>query len=342
MAIIDAEPFGWMPDGREVRRVTIEGGGLTAKIINWGAVVQDLRLTGHADPLVLGFEDFRFYPVHSPHFGAMVGRFANRIAHGRFTIDGKAYQTDMNFLGKHTLHGGAGGIGRQLWTLQEAGPDFVTLTCRARDGEMGFPGNLDISCTYRVIPSGRLVMELSAVTDAPTLCNIAHHSYFNLDDGGRSDVLGHSVQIEAGTYLPVDRELIPTGDIASVEGTEFDFRTARPIRNADGALHIPYDLNYCLSNARGPLRRAATVRGARSAVEMEVWTTEPGLQFYDGVGVARDVPGLEGIIYGAHGGLCLEPQIWPDAPNWPNFPQALLTPDTPYAQMTEYRFRLAP
>ena len=342
MAIIDAEPFGWMPDGREVRRVTIEAGGLTAKIINWGAVIQDLRLAGHSDPLVLGFEDFRFYPVHSPHFGAMVGRFANRIAHGRFTVDGKTYQTDMNFLGKHTLHGGAGGIGRQLWTLQEAGPDFVALTYRARDGEMGFPGNLDISCTYRVMPSGRLIMELSAATDAPTLCNIAHHSYFNLDDGGRSDVLGHSVQIEAGTYLPVDGELIPTGDIASVEGTEFDFRTPRRIRNADGTLHIAYDLNYCLSDARGPLRRTATVRGARSAVEMEVWTTEPGLQFYDGVGVARDVPGLEGIIYGVHGGLCLEPQIWPDAPNWPNFPQALLTPDTPYAQTTEYRFRLAP
>ena len=342
MAMIDAEPFGWMPDGQEVRRVTIQGGGLTAKIINWGAVIQDLRLVGHTDPLVLGFEDFRFYPVHSPHFGAMVGRFANRIAHGRFTIDGKAYQADLNFLGKHTLHGGAGGIGRQLWTLKEAGPDFVTLTYRARDGEMGFPGNLDISCTYRAMPAGRLVIELSAATDAPTLCNLAHHSYFNLDDGGRSDVLGHSVQIEAGAYLPVDEELIPTGDIVPVEGTDFDFRNPRRIRNADGALHTPYDLNFCVSDARGPLRRVATVRGARSAVEMEVWTTEPGVQFYDGVGVARDVPGLEGISYGAHGGLCLEPQIWPDAPNRPNFPQAILRPDTPYAQMTEYRFKLAP
>ncbi len=175
---------------------------------------------------MLGFEDFRFYPVHSPHFGAMVGRFANRIAHGRFTIDGKAYQADLNFLGKHTLHGGAGGIGRQLWTLKEAGPDFVTLTYRARDGEMGFPGNLDISCTYRAMQAGRLMIELSAVTDAPTLCNLAHHSYFNLDDGGKSDVLGHLIQIEAGAYLPVDEELIPTGDIVPVEGTDFDFRNS--------------------------------------------------------------------------------------------------------------------
>jgi aldose 1-epimerase len=340
MAAMDAEPFGWMPDGQEVRRVTIQGGGLTANIINWGAVVQDLRLSGHAPPLVLGLEDFRFYPVHSPYFGAVVGRFANRIAGGKFTIDGKSYQADRNFIDKHTLHGGAAGFGRQLWTLKDAGSDFVTLTYRSRDGEMGFPGNLDVSCTYRLRDSGRFVIELSAETDAPTLCNIAAHSYYNLDDGGRTDMLDHLVQIDAETYLPVDGELIPTGDILPVAGTDHDFRTLRPIRNGEGTSYRPYDNNFCLADARGPLRRAATVRGARSGVEMEVWTTEPGVQFYDGENVARDVPGLEGITYGAYAGLCFEPQIWPDAPNQPHFPQALLRPDAPYSQTTEYRFQL--
>ncbi len=339
MATTDAEPFGWMPDGRKVDRVVIRGGGLTANVLTWGAVVQDLRLEGHPDPLVLGFEDFRFYPVHSPYFGAIAGRYANRIAGGRFSIDGKTYHTDKNFLGKHTLHGGAAGFGHQLWTLGDAGADFVTLTYRSPDGEMGFPGNLDVSCTYALKDDGHMVVELSAETDARTLCNLAAHSYYNLDDGGRSDVLGHELQIDADSYLPVDGECIPTGDIAPVEGTDFDFRILRQIRR-EGKPDTAYDHNFCLSDARGPLRRTVTLRGVKSGVEMQVWTTEPGVQFYDGKNVAREVPGLEGISYGPHAGLCLEPQIWPDAPNRPQFPQALLGPFEKYSQTTEYRFRL--
>jgi aldose 1-epimerase len=340
MPDIDAEPFGWMPDGRKVERVTIRGGGLTAKIINWGAVIQDLRLAGHADPLVLGFEDFRFYPVHSPYFGAIAGRYANRIAGGQFTIDGRTYHADKNFLGKHTLHGGAGGMGGQLWTLADSGDDFATLTYRSPDGEMGFPGTMLVSCTYRVSEAGGLAVELTAETDAPTLCNLATHSYFNLEDGGRSDVLGHLLQIDAATYLPVDAELIPTGDRLPVAGTEYDFRALRPIRNGEGAAYQPYDHNFCLSDARQPLRWAVTLQAQRSGVEMQVWTTEPGMQFYDGANVGREVPGLQGVTYGAHAGLCLEPQIWPDSPNHPHFPQAVLRPGAPYAQTTQYRFRL--
>ena len=340
MTTMDAEAFGWMPDGQEVRRVTIQGGGLTANILNWGAVIQDLRLSGHSAPLVLGFEDFRFYPVHSPYFGAIAGRYANRISGGRFTIDGKTYQTDLNFLGKHTLHGGGAAMGQQLWALKESGADFVTLTYHARDGEMGFPGNLLVTCTYRVMPPGRLVVELTAETDAPTVCNLAAHSYFNLDDGGQSDVLGHLMRIDADTYLPVDAELIPTGEVLPVSGTEFDFRAIRPVSKGDVSLYKPYDINFCLSDERKPLRWVASARGAQSAVEMEVWTTEVGVQFYDGANVGRDVPGLNGVTYGPHAGLCLEPQFWPDAPNQPNFPSSVLRPDAPYAQTTEYRFKL--
>lgn len=334
---MDAEIFGHLPDGQPVHRVAIAGGGMTANIVTWGAVVQDLRLAGHAAPLVLGFDDFADYPARSPYFGAIAGRFANRIANGRFSIDGTAYQTEKNFLGKHTLHGGSAGIGRRLWTLADHGADFATLTHRAGDGEMGFPGNLDITCSYALKSPGRLVVELTATTDAPTLCNLAHHSYFNLDDGGRSNVLDHLIQIEAEAYLPVDAELIPTGAVIPVAGTELDFRTPRPIRN--GEPHRPYDHNFCLSAARGPLRRAATVR---SGVEMEVWTTEPGIQLYDGPGIASDLTGLDGIPYGPHSGFCLEAQIWPDAPSHPYFPQALLRPGEHYAQTTEYRFRLVP
>ena len=341
MPEIDADAFGWMPDGRKVDRVTIQGGGLTAKIISWGAVIQDLRLSGHANPLVLGFEDFRFYPVHSPYFGAIAGRYANRIAGGRFTIDGRTYHSDRNFLGKHTLHGGAGGMGQQLWTLTDTGKDFVTLTYLSPDGELGFPGNMLASCTYRVAEGGRLIVELTAETDAPTLCNLAAHSYFNLEDGGRSDVLEHLLRIDAATYLPVDAELIPTGDILPVEGTRYDFRALRPIRNGDAASYSPYDHNFCLSDAREALRRTVTLKAPRSGVAMEVWTTEPGMQFYDGAYVACEVPGLEGVTYKRHAGLCLEPQIWPDSPNHPQFPQGLLRPGAPYSQTTEYRFSLA-
>jgi aldose 1-epimerase len=186
-----------------------------------------------------------------------------------------------------------------------------------------------------------LVIELLAETDAPTLCNLAHHSYFNLDDGGRTDALQHRIEIDAGAYLPVDAELIPTGDVFRVAGTPFDLSAPQVIRNGEGASHSPYDHNFCLASARGALRHAARLQAARSGVEMEVWTTEPGVQFYDGGGISCPVPGLDAIQYGRHAGICLEPQVWPDAPNRAYFPQALLVPGESYSQTTEYRFRLA-
>lgn len=333
------ETFGRTAGGDEVRRVSITGGGLTAAIIDWGAVVQDLRLEGHAPPLVLGFEEFAHYPARSLYFGAIVGRFANRIAAGRFAIDGEVFRTDRNAAGGHTLHGGGKGVDKRVWRFVDTGPDFATLALRDAAGEMGFPGNLDIECTYRLLPDGRLSVELTAKTDAPTPCNLAHHSYFNLEDGGRSAVFAHRLLIEADAFLPVDGELIPTGVVQPTASTPFDFRHARPIRDDSDQL---YDHCFCLSAGRRPLARVAWAQAPVSGLEMEVWTTEPGLQLYTGQDVTGMPPGLDGIGYQPGSGFCLEAQGWPDSPNRPYFPSSLLRPGEAYEQVTEYRFRKGP
>jgi aldose 1-epimerase len=336
----DGEIFGTTEDGQSVQRFSITGGGLTANLIGFGAALQDLRLQGHDAPLVLGFDRFEDYPAHSPYFGAIAGRYANRIRDGRFLIDGKRYQAEQNFLGKHTLHGGDNGFFRRVWNVVLHGSDFVTFGLHDPDGSMGFPGAIDVTCTYRLKIPGTLSIELTATCDEPTLCNLAHHSYFNLDDGGASDILDHRLMLAASAYLPNDEELIPTGVVKPVDGTSFDFRLARLIRMQSEGEQLAYDHNFCLASTRGPLKQAAWVQGAASGVEMEIWTTEPGLQFYAGHKVAREVPGLGGRSYKAYAGFCLEPQIWPDSPNHPYFPQAILWPGEIYRQITEYRFRM--
>lgn len=339
--MVDGEIFGKTADGVTVHRFRISGGGLTASIINWGAVVQDLRLAGHEAPLVLGFDRFEDYPAHSPYMGAIAGRYANRIADGHFKIGGKTYQADKNFLGKHTLHGGSKSFGKQVWEVLLHGDDFVTLALHDPDGAMGFPGTLSVTCTYRMKIPGTLSVELSATTDEPTLCNLAHHSYFNLDDGGSGDILDHRIVLPAMAYLPVDEELIPTGLVQPVEGTAFDFRRPRTIGLEQEGEQVLYDHNFCIAAARGPLRQAAWVQGATSGVEMEVWSTEPGVQFYGGKGVNPPVPGHDGRTYRPYAGFALEPQTWPDSPNRPYFPQAVLWPGEVYRQVTEYRFSIA-
>lgn len=318
--------------------VTLEGGGLAASIVPLGAAIRDLRLDVHPFPLVLGFEDASDYRHGTSYFGATAGRYANRIAGGRFLIDGERHHVDTNFLGKHHLHGGSAGFDRREWTIREQTPASVTMVYLSERGEMGFPGALEATCTYSLLAGGRLLVCLEAQADAPTLCNLAHHSYFNLEDGGRTSALDHRLEISAGAYLPVDEEMIPTGHVVPVEGTPFDFRLSRTIREPGGQR---YDHNWCLSPSRQDLRRAAWMQGPNSGVEMEVWTTEPGIQFYDGAHIAPEPAGLGQVVYGAHSGICLEPQIWPDSPNRGWFPQALLRPGETYRQVTEYRFRTA-
>lgn len=333
------EAFGRSEEG-DVHRLTIADGGLSARIVDWGAVVQDLRLDGHRPPLVLGFETFDPYPSQSPFFGAMVGRFANRIAHGRFTLRGEQYRLDRNE-GENTLHGGSKGFGRRLWEIADHGPSFVTLALLSPDGEMGFPGRLEARCTYRIEAPATLAIELEASCDAATICNIAHHGYFNLADGGAGSILDHELQIHADSYLPVDEASIPTGVEEDVAGSEFDFRSPRPIRRESDGSQVLYDHNFCLSRQRRPLRPVARARGPGQGPVLEMHTTEPGLQFYAGHKLKPGTRGLGGIVYGPRSGFCLEAQIWPDAPNRTGFPSAELVPGQTYRQRTEYRFSQA-
>ncbi len=320
-----------MPDGSPVSRHQIMGGGLTAWVLSYGAVVQDLRLEGHDAPLVLGFEEFAPYLTDSPYFGAMAGRCANRIGQGQFTLDGKAYQLDRNFMGLHHLHGGSAGVGKLNWAVEEAGPDRVTLRIDLADGEMGYPGNMVARVTYACLPGGVFDIRITAETDAATLCNFAHHSYWNLDGGPTTD--DHELQVDADRRTVVDEGFIPTGESRDVTGTRYDFRQMRPIRD-----EVFIDHNLCLSDTRQDLRKIGTLVSRKSGISMEIRSTEAGLQVYDGFKMDVKPKGLGGRSYGKNGGVALEPQVWPDAINNAHFPDPVLRPGALYEQHTQFAF----
>lgn len=330
------EMFGKTPDGTAVQRVRISGGGLTANVITWGAVIQDLRLEGYQPPLVLGFETLDDYLQHSPYFGATPGRCANRIADGRFSIDGKPYQLELNERGVTHLHGGSDGLGRRIWTITDLTADSVTLQTIDPDGRAGYPGNVTVTASYRLLPGGVLSVVYESTTDAATPVNVCQHSYFNLD--GLPDALGHDMMLAADAYLPIDERLIPTGEIRPVADTAFDFRAMTSMKRFEDGVQLAYDHNFCLSGARTAKRTVGLVRSIHSGVALELRTTEPGVQLYTGGKLAVAVPGLEGRRYGAFAGFCLETQVWPDAVNQPAFPNAVLRPGEVLRQETDYVF----
>lgn len=330
------EAFGQTPEGETVHRIRIEGAGLTAWFMTWGATLQDLRLEGHEPPLTLGFPDFESYPKYAPYFGQTPGRHANRIAKGRFTLDGVEYQLDLNENGITHLHGGREGLAKQIWKVKEHGPDFVVFSIVDPDGHCGYPGTLEVEARHELKPGGCLAITYTATTDRPTLVNLAHHSYFNLD--GSESILDHDLMMAADHYLPVDGNLIPTGEIAPVEGTDYDFREMRPIRREGPDGPVGYDHNFCLADDRGPVRTVAMAQSRRSGVAMEVRTGEAGVQFYTGFKISPSVPGLAGKTYGPCAGFCLETQSWPDSPNHPDFAGAVLRPGETRVQHTDYIF----
>ncbi len=327
--------------GEPVYQITLRGAnGATAQVLTWGAVIADLRIPcpdGRLQSVVLGFDSFADYPAHSPYFGSVVGRYANRISGGGFKLNGTWHGLDTNEGATTCLHGGAEGFARRNWTVIALSADSVTLGLQSRDGDQGFPGDLAVRCCYSLCDQTTLRVAFRARTTAPTVVNLAQHAYFNLD--GSRDVTNHRLQVFADTYTPVDAADIPTGRLADVTGTRFDLRQPRPV--FDPARPAPLDHNFVLSappDSAG-LRHAA--RLIAGAMTLDVQTTKPGVQVYDGNKLNVLVPGQHGAHYGSRAGICLETQYFPDSPNQPDFPSAVLDPAAIYAHTTEYRFTAA-
>jgi aldose 1-epimerase len=334
---VSAHVFGEI-DGTRAFEVGIASrAGASAKVLTWGAVLRELVVPSSRGPqrVTLGLNTLSDYVAYSPHFGAVPGRFANRIANGRFSIDGVAYQLERKPGEKHTLHGGPRGFGHRLWKLGAHDSASVSLSLESPDGDCGFPGAMTATCVYRLVEPATLRLELMAVSDRPTVVNLSHHSYFNLD--GSPDILDHEVTLLADFYTPADAELIPTGEIRAVADTPYDFRTARPVRDPSGTT---YDTNFVAvrqPDAEG-LAPIAVVRSPLNGLTLTLFSTEPGVQFYDAATLNCPVPGLGGARYGSHAGLCLEPQVFPDSPNRRHFTDCVLRPDEQYRHVSEYRF----
>lgn len=327
--------FGVLPDGTAVQEITLRKGALEASVLTLGAIIRDLKVDGQS--VVLGFEDLRSYLDHSPYFGAVAGRCANRIAGARMTIDGQEHQLDVNERERHHLHGGEGGFARRVWQLEQSDKASVLLKLVSEDGDMGYPGRLEVLLRYTLTGTGALRMKVTATTDKATPVNLTQHSYFNLD--GSPTILDHTLEIAADTYLPVDDHLIPTGEVRKVAWTPYDFQEGRKLRRKAGEETVVYDHNFCLDTApRETPEFAAALEDAAGDRRMEVWTTEPGLQLFDSGVIDVPVPGLEGKRYGPHAGLCLEAQRWPNSVNQPGFTGVLLRPSETYSHVTEFRF----
>jgi aldose 1-epimerase len=328
------ERFGTL-NGQDVLQVSLKGpDGMTMQVLTWGAVVRDLAvpLAGGPQRVVLGLNSIEDYVAHSPYFGAIVGRYGNRIGRAQFTLSGETCRLDANE-GENQLHGGSKGFGTRLWSIVDHTSSSVTLSLVSEDGDMGYPGRLVATCTYTLLPSCRLRIELEATADKPTPVNLTTHGYFNLD--GSPDISSHELTIAGDFITPTRPDLIPTGEIASVAGTDYDFTAPRSIHGTQPTL---YDINYVLRGPYGELRHAATLASRQNGLSMELWTTEPGVQFYDGHLIDMPVQGLGGTQYGRHGGLCLEPQRFPDSPNKAHFPSSILPRGQVSRQVSELRF----
>lgn len=340
--------YGRTDDGAEVHRVTLGGPMLQTSILTFGGVVERIDVpdrAGRTANVVLGLDSLDGYQHRSPHFGALPGRFANRIAGGRFVLDGMEYRLACND-GPNALHGGLHGFGKRVWSIEDSGERHVALGLLSPDGEEGYPGALHVRVTYTV-DGPELRLDYRASTDKPTVLNLTNHSYFNLAGEGSGDVLGHMLQIEADAFLPVTASSIPTGEVRAIAGTPFDFRTPAPIgcriRDADPQiLHGQgYDHTWVLRPGAG-LRQAVRLHEPGSGRTLDVLTTEPGVQVYTGNQLTGTLAGPGGRSYRQGDAVCLETQHFPDSPNQPAFPSTVLRPGEEFTSTTVFRFTAPP
>lgn len=351
-ARVDSAVFGSLADGRVVRQYTLDNGrGLSLSAIHLGGIVTSLRVPdrhGVAANVVLGCSSLADYETRNPHFGTIVGRCANRIDRGSFTLDGERFQVGVND-GDHSLHGGPAGFGKVWWDIEtlppsDAGDVAIELSHVSAHGDQGYPGELRVSVRYTLTQRDEWRIDYRAQCDRATVVNLSHHDYFNLAGGG--SILGHRLAIAAGRYCPVDAGLIPEG-IADVAGTPFDFRVSMPVGSRIREPHAQllrargYDHNWVLDGAAdGALRFAARLEDPASGRAMDIETTEPGLQFYSGNFLDGTLPGASGETYRQGDGLCLETQHFPDSPNHPDFPSTVLRPGKLFTSTTVHRFGL--
>ncbi|HET6853024.1 MAG TPA: aldose epimerase family protein, partial [Pyrinomonadaceae bacterium] len=320
---------------------------------NYGGIVVSLKSpdrNGKLDDVVLGFRDLEPYTKPGPYFGALIGRYGNRIAKGRFKLNGVEYKLATNN-GENHLHGGIKGFDKVVWTGREmktkAGP-AVVLTYLSKDGEEGYPGNLRVRVVYTLTSKNELKIDYSATTDKDTVINLTHHSYFNLAGEGNGDILQHLVKINADRFVPIDAGSIPTGELSKVAGTPFDFLkpTAIGARIDDAHEQLKngngYDHTFVINGRPGTLRMAATAYEPSTGRTMEVWTTEPGMQFYTGNFLDGTLTGKSGKAYPRRSGFCFETQHYPDSPNQPSFPTTTLRRGVTYTSTTIYRFGTQP
>ncbi|MFV1967913.1 MAG: aldose epimerase family protein [Pirellulaceae bacterium] len=341
---IEKSSFGDTGDGQEISLFAcVNANGLVLKMIDYGAMIVSLETPdrdGRLANITLGFDKLDGYLQRHPYFGATVGRYCNRIAKGKFRLNGKETTLATNNNANH-LHGGNDGFDRRVWKAAELLADDavgIRFTRRSTDGEEGYPGNLDVTVTYKLTNENALVVDFGAVTDRATPVNLTNHTYWNLGGAGSGKILDHELMITSDKYLPVDEGLIPTGELADIEGTPFDFRSSERIGARIQQIDsdpIGYDHCFVLRNQSGSLALAARVKEPISGRVLEVYTTQPGIQFYSG----NFLDGSEsGAGYEPYEGFCLETQHYPDSPNQPTFPPVILQPGETYRQTTVYKF----
>lgn len=351
MKKIEVMEFGTTPTNEVVNLYTLSNkNGMELRVLSYGGIVQSLKVAdrnGKVEDVVLGFDNLDDYVQNnSPYFGAIIGRFGNRIAKGRFSINGISYTVAQNN-GDNHLHGGGIGFNAVVWKVEDRSTQdtpMLKLFYRSVDGEEGYPGNLDVEVVYSLTPDNAFEIQYRASTDKPTIINLTHHSYFNLSLSSQENILNHAVELSASKFVAIDDFAIPTGALNHVEGTPFDFRSAKKVGDKINGQDVQlirgrgYDHCWVIDNYNGDLISMANVYDPESGRTLEVYTTEPGVQFYTGNFLDGTLVGKEGIVYHNRMGLCLETQHFPDTPNQKGFPNVILNPGEVYNSRTVYRF----